>query len=920
MTFPFFKSVIMALVLLISVSAHAETEDAIDQVDTVMSNIGNQFVYAFFGKDLLLYYITDEVDRELVDATSDSELVLLAEPFNSQIGHFVRLGLNSVWLLTVGYFLFRMLAYAYEKVWSRQGQKKEAPTEYEFRGFVAKFILFGALALLPITLKPFSDSDSFSTKASIFNLPLFTLLGQAHQFSDSSMSELILTQRQSLSTVSMPKADAKWLSGSDLNMFFTCLRLSESRTDTTSHNVQLDVRLYNDRAYGVISEGGCHLSVSFGFDAKSDERIVELKKMVSDLPLETGLFKQAQQDVFKGVIDSAMSSAYSNSEVLTLDSSGDVETDSSLDDLVMKDWTSYSLSQAMLGSWENYCDEIKAFQFPNEEINGADRVLYNLLTSRCMSNDIVRPLLYPDTFGVLDDFFESGALKDRHLPLCVDQTKLASMSALNERFMPTYTIYSDVDYSSEIESLSLESCVTQYCSDSSLNAGGLYSCVNAMELYERRLKDHHVIDRGSMMIGFYMFSLFTNQMPSELSKQIFNQTEFAFSSEPIKVLDDEYDLLFSTQVKVPEVKESSTENWTSIRNELNTLDQKGYYTKLITKDPTNNDVLQSLLRINRLMTCVKNPLQVADGYVCGNIPQEFNAFGTNLIRLAIAGKTILSIGNAITVSRGNKETGTIGHAGVSRTSSMLASVFSGGNIAESVIDSYLNDGFALTDEFGFLSTSELKKYSSWSSVVYGLLLIDMSTASAAVNILDDLLLSILVIGLMFGIVMPLFPFLIVIGAIANFIFLFFKVLFLTGFKLTDIVFDDDPEVLSEKVDSLWADWVGLFLKLPLTVIGVVLAWVMSNVIVAHVLTRMNVEALISGSSSGIWGSLIDSIVVIIFTFGVIYVVFNMILTIIDSFYDFCVDWMLGKMTDSPYGERKAFTMNNTRAVLSAMGR
>ncbi len=322
--------------------------------------------------------------------------------------------------------------------------------------------------------------------------------------------------------------------------------------------------------------------------------------------------------------------------------------------------------------------------------------------------------------------------------------------------------------------------------------------------------------------------------------------------------------------------------------------------------------------MGRLMTCVRNPLQVYDGYVCGNIPQEFNTFGSNLLKLAIAGKTILVAGNAIKSTTPNTESGSIGGRSVINGVMKSVAVVAGGAASNTLIDELLNGGFAITDEFGYLSKTDLVKYSAFSHTVYAFLYMLSESGDVVYDIIDKILTFMLIFGVLFAYVIPFFPYVMVLAAVAGFIYLLMKTILMTGFKGVDAIFDDDADILNEKTDSMWADWIAVLLKLPLTMVGVVLAWLMSNVIISHVLRHMKFETIFNSSSY--LQQLVEAVMMIALPFGVIFVVFNMIMTIIESFYDFSVDWLLGRMTNSPFGDRKAFGMSETRSVMRFMGR
>ena len=135
--------------------------------------------------------------------------------------------------------------------------------------------------------------------------------------------------------------------------------------------------------------------------------------------------------------------------------------------------------------------------------------------------------------------------------------------------------------------------------------------------------------------------------------------------------------------------------------------------------------------------------------------------------------------------------------------------------------------------------------------------------------------------------------------------------------MTDIIFESDTGILTEQMDMLWADWLAALLKLPLTVIGAVLAWLMSNVIISKVMSGMSFSFEVN---DGATHRLIDTMVVIGVSLIVIIIIYNMVLTVIESFYDFTVDWLLGQMTNSPFGDQRAVGWKDAKGVLSMMGR
>lgn len=902
--------------------AESGEEDMVVRAEVLMKNVSHQFVYAFFGRDMLLYYLDESDDIAAIEALSDVELTLMSEPFNSQMGHYIRLGMSTIWALTVAYFLLRLAMHLFEKAWMKKnaGEQEERPGDR--RGFYLKMLFFGAIVLTPVPLKTFQNSsgdDPFGGVASLFNIALFDMLGKSHALSDEGLNELIMSQNQGLSTLKIPNSDKKWDSGTAFNEFYSCVRMDNTRQNKNEFLKDLELRKTDDgRIFGTLSEGACHLSVSFGYDLKNDERIKKIKKVVPDVELQDGIFESAQKEVFADIVEDVAEQSYKYSEVLTLPINGEIDGELLPTDLVMKPWTSYELSNVKLDAWASQCEALASWDYPHDTINKKDRVLYHLLSGRCLSKSVTKKLLYPDVFGPVDEFLQSGFLKDRQLPLCMDKASFAQKQGSGGTYVGLYSVFKDNFSSDQVDSISLESCLSSICASSSLSSGGMYACSNAISIYDRRVRDYQIMERGSMLSGLYMFNLFTNPMPSQLSKWIFNQTQFTFARSPIQNKAVDGDLISKVRMKIPALRpDHNFEGGTILPLLQRSLDDRDSV-KLIMREPEQLSSVASWLQMGRLMTCVRNPLQVYDGYVCGNIPQEFNTFGSNLLKLAIAGKTILVAGNAIKATTPNTESGSIGGRSVINGVMKSVAIVAGGAASNTLIDELLNGGFAVTDEFGYLSKTDLVKYSAFSHTVYAFLYMLSESGDVVYDIIDKILTFMLVFGVLFAYVIPFFPYVMVLAAVAGFIYLLMKTILMTGFKGVDAIFDDDADILNEKTDSIWADWIALLLKLPLTMVGVVLAWLMSNVIISHVLRHMKFETIFNSSSY--LQQLVEAVMMIALPFGVIFVVFNMIMTIIESFYDFSVDWLLGRMTNSPFGDRKAFGMSETRSVMRFMGR
>jgi hypothetical protein len=65
----------------------------------------------------------------------------------------------------------------------------------------------------------------------------------------------------------------------------------------------------------------------------------------------------------------------------------------------------------------------------------------------------------------------------------------------------------------------------------------------------------------------------------------------------------------------------------------------------------------------------------------------------------------------------------------------------------------------------------------------------------------------------------------------------------------------------------------------------------------------------------------DLIILTVVSLTVVIIVYNTVLSIVESFYDFTVEWILGTMHESPFGrDSRAFQMQDAKEVLGFMGR
>lgn len=906
--------------------AQQTTEDDYYRTQLVMTNTMHQFVYAFFGKDILLNYLVDKDDVRVIRESRNSDLQHFAKPFNTLMSKFVLAGVVGIYWVTVGYFLLRLLAFSGEYGWLLQ-RKGTTPMDKEtFKGFSIRLFLLAGMAVAPMSISLEGNKHYIA----VYNLFLFDLIGKAHQMGDDALTDMISKQRPSLITTRIPHADSRWSSGLALNDYMTCMRLNANRENIAQFTQNVSFFHVNGGvAEGIINSGRCNIRFRFGYDTATQNILNELKSLNPSMPIDATIFADAQKDVFKTIIEQStvLSTNFSRTLALPIYQNSLVAFANEDRTFATSEWTSKFLSNYELERWEGQCSNVHNWQFPHESISNRDREVYHLVSGRCISRFITESLLYPAVFGNTAAFFEDQHLRNRHLPLCIDEMEF-NKSLAGSRYVPRYQLNNSTDATSDeqnrlIENLPLDACLSQFCSQSSLSQGGLYSCVNAIDTYRQRQKDQAMQERGVLMLGFYMFNLYTNQTPTDRAKHIYQSTRFEFSTSEFTALEKTEDTpLFTSQITIPALTNSHGNRLGDVENIMMSPFQKESFSLI---EPFDNKALSSTalnaLQLSRLLTCAKNPLQITEGYVCGNLPQEFSAFGMNVLRFAVAAKSLIVLGDALGNMRNSApEVGTLGKQNVMNGVGPLLAVIGVGALGNSIVDGVMDSGFAATDDFGYLDQKTVRQFLFMNSeqiTILSLAILSVNEVGGTLyRALDKALLLLLIVGILFALVIPLMPMLLVMYALVKFMYLLCLTIIMTGINLINAAFEEEPGFLTENVDKIWSDWLALILKLPLLFIGIILAWLMSNVIIAHALQRMEITFVTNDGSMGP----IDTLVMLVVTFGIVFVVYNMVMTVIESFYDFTVEWILGQMSNSPFSDRRAIGWKDSKDILALMGR
>ena len=909
---------LLALLLILFLSPVYAAE--LTSVSQVMDNITYKFTYAFLGRDALLWVVSSEHDA-LISAATDAQLVASSAPFNSDVYYtYVMPLMIGIYIITATYFFVRLTAFVTEYLWLTKKQGTPPMGSDAFREFLLRFVLVGGMILAPVVTS--SGVPVYSAHQRV----VMEVFSESVSFSDDALIELVDSQRQALVTTKLPSSESKLMTAKAVTSFFVCVRGS-ARHEIKERNVEVAIErdLKKKEFKAVVNAGGCNLKLTMGMDVASDEQAKTLRGVMTDFLIDEGGMLEAQNTIFPELVKLILDKGDHFSEVIAKPIQDTVQVNKDDPDVLkqqyaMKVWTKDVLQEKDIVNWESNCDAFSLWRFPNERITDRDRVMYAHMSNRCISYEIANKLLYPENETNITEFLSSNILLNRQIPVC-RQSLLNLNGKVAEYDAAKVLLNNPADTLVEADKVSLDGCIEKLCSDQALKSGGLYMCSKAVSLYDRGIKDDQMKRKGVMSLGAYMFSMFTHPQLSDSAKAIFNGVSGDFSNATFsKDASKQYES-FPIQLP-PETAMSMMMENKYIRTYMQTYSGHPEVIAPLLPDVTKDDLaILKKIGFGRLSTCTQNPLHIVDGYVCGNVAQELSFFGKLLMDTAIDLKFYVAL-SRVMFSGGDGQS-----KGGSVSSMMSPKILKNASMIMPSLpfDRFTNFFFGgddnMVDSFGAASKEDYQMLILGKSPLAAMLLYAASNENEAIsNMISAALITMFAIGVFSAIVLPFVPVMLFMYALGKMVFLLFKLLTLNGIKMVDVVFEESPDIFVKTVDQIWADHLALFLKLPLTLIGVIMAWLLSNAMINKISEVLNLGVLYSSGNGLSLTGAIDSIAIVLVTLVVMFLVFNMIMSIIESFYDFTVEWLMGSMTSDPFSENAMMRWKDSKSSLAFMSK
>jgi hypothetical protein len=890
-----------------------EGEKKYQNLDAVFSDFGNRMVLGVFGKTALVYFISEKIDSNLksdIAELSENEMKQYSKPFNYVISSMVFIVLKSslliILIILVLYFSWMII----ETLFRTQDAGEFLGSSWS-KLFSPMKMGFAVLMITPMFGDEFSSNmnssvaggvDLFSeSDFSLSQVFMLRVLGESNNYANKIWEGFVDSQEQYYPAITMPNVTSKRQDFVNFIDYVVCLSSSESDSykelNFTKTYEQSDK--YGPYLLAEDSSDRCSINIKIPFDLKTYDYI-KTNNFLEDLGVTLD-YESAQLNLTSQLINESTPKVKTVADnIISMISSKNNNLNN------VNDFSNQKIYEVNEKNWRLYCDDIFNGGAMPEYLTGENIGKYKYYASNCLSKDFVMKSSKLSNSNNLEyPYSDSNYLKKNKVEMCVSQ-----------RIVPNGPTLVSLNESSEN---SIQKCINNACAN-----GSAYECSSVLNFAKSITERDKVSEKGWILSGAYaykFFSSFQNAIGMSLIEDI--NINFKNIEKPKKVIQPPQNphaqhilLTGGTDTAITEIeyfKENDASTAFTVGLNLNLIDltyeeyMKHYDDYEIQEGSLKeqNSIESFLvgedgfLGIKEFLTCVKNPLSITEGYQCGNVTEETQGFGIKLLVTSIELKVIKEIFKGI---KGLKMSGNKGGS-ISNSMALADRAIALFGIAGSGVLAYLTDNLLQN-----ISTS-----GSFSQVEYDLLLNRDAGSLAALTAMEMLLTSssgvtdfiitvTLVLGVLLGIVLPLMPYFIFLVAFSGFMILFFESL-ITVLVWAVLIISPSGDHSSDYAKKGVVMILTVFLRAPLIVFGLVSAWLLNNILIGEILSAINIEAAFMNEV----GFSIKTIIDIIIVFGVqvfmLYLLYSIIFSIIEGFYDISQKWLFGSTSASPFGDK-----------------
>ncbi len=900
------KYILSFLLLLLPLFAHANVADVdikddpslykVDTMEDIEKDLTKRFILGTLGKDALLYFLPNDIPDSLksqVKGMSDADVYRISKPFNSSI-------ISGSLIIIAAFFLVALVTMIFYIIWVYAESLLRTQDSGEFLGgrwskvFTPLKIIVGFLLIFPMfgqSHAPFKNlSASMNTGSQSWNMGAFSLAqlailssaGASSQQANIVFGEFIRAMPRHYPVIGMPNLVSKASFMNELIDFMVCSKSSYNEVINANFNRYdgEDKSVYKLK----ISAGKCELSGQIGYDEATETELknnAQLQALIGNINY-TGIQKTA--------ITNALNNAFATASAVA-DRIIQAESSNAIFKTPMK---------AEASKWRDTCASI-ATLLP-ADANEDDIIIYNIYASNCMSKKFIEDLSKTSyDSGYL--YGETNYLKGGAFELCVHEagftgkTKAITFAKFKEDefiYGPKYKL--------------VKECVAQSCAGDKA-----FECASAIH-FAKSVADKEELARMGWITGganvYRIFSGYENLAArSIINKSNFEVDYYSFTKKYTDLYANSAPILDSIPVVINAKTPATSFDYSDFdeykARKINNLDvlqnDKFKYKSFL------DGGADGWFGIPKLQQCVEHPMQISGGYLCGNVTEEVHLFGTKLLALGLQVK----MASLFIVKRANAkpEQGSGSIAKGNQAIIKNVGVLLGG--MSSVATAYLLSNTLMnTDSWSDIDHEIWQQYPELVGFI-GAAGVAGVTGGMGGNLISSSvsqLLSVftglcLLLGVIFGFLMPLLPFGLWIIAVGGWIIALFEALVLCqiwGVVLISPSADHSSDAARKSTIIV----VSILLKAPLLVTGLIVAWLLNNILLSEMLMFSDISTALALDTSAMIKGLIDQLIVLVIYFVILYGMYNIIFSLIESFEKITIDVLFSGQSMSPFAQKQ----------------
>lgn len=897
------KYILSFLLLLLPLFAHANVADVnikddpslykVDTMEDIEKDLTKRFILGTLGKDALIYFLPNDAPDSLksqIKGMSDADVYRVSKPFNSSI-------ISGTLIIIAAFFLVALVTMLFYIVWVYAESLLRTQDSGEFLGgrwskvFTPLKIVIGFLLIFPMfgqSHAPFNNvSASIGQGSKSWNMGAFSLAqlailssaGASSQQANIAFGEFVRAMPRHYPVIGMPNLVSKASFMNELIDFMVCAKSSYNEMINTNFN------RYNSDDKSVyklkISAGKCELTGQIGYDEATE---TELK---NNAQLKDLLGEINYTNIQKTAITNALNNAFS--------------TASAVADKIIKSESSNAIFKTPMivdaSKWRDTCASINSL-LPDAAYPD-DTILYTLYASNCMSKKFIEDLS-KTTYDSGYLYGDANYLKGSAFELCVHEAGFTGKTK-----SLTFAKFKEDEFVYGPKYKLVKECVAQSCTGDKA-----FECASAIH-FAKTVSDKEDIARMGWITGganvYKIFSGYENMAArSIINKSNFSVEYYSFTKKyadlyanSAPVLDS-IPVVINAKTPVPNFGYNDFNDY-SIRKsqDIQSLQTDKFRYKSFMDGGTDG-----WFGIPKLQSCVEHPMQIYNGYVCGNVTEEVHLFGTKLLAVGLQVK----LASLFITQRAKKPADKSGGS-ISKTSgTIVKGVGTALGASSSVaLGLLLNGTMNGTDSFSDVDQEIWQQYPEvvgffGAAATAGIVRNDLisSSVSQLLSVFTGLC---LLLGVIFGFLMPLLPFGLWIIAVGGWIIALFEALVLCQIWGV-VLISPSADHTSDAARKSTIIVVSILLKAPLLVTGLIVAWLLNNILLSEMLMFSDVSTALALDTSAMIKGLIDQLIVLVIYFVILYGMYNIIFSLIESFEKITIDVLFSGQSMSPFAQKQ----------------